>query len=210
MSYVYHLIQNKRGKSPDPEMRREEQGASGHSSRGQDTGLRAGRGAAGRASWAPGPEELQAQQAQSAGPWPGPASGSTTASSRQVTAPALQLLGTERQPRHGSAVRVLCAELPLQPPRAGPTANTPGGPRRHSHPQKLPEKAVGAQTPSQETNGGPGRSSTAQPCQAAGAAQGLLHPRDGRGHAPWRTAGRAVTPRCSAQPESATRTAPAA
>lgn len=36
---------------------------------------------------------------------------------------------------------------PSSPPRAGPTANIPGGPWRHSHPQKLPEKAVGAQTP---------------------------------------------------------------
>lgn len=211
VSYIHHPIQNKEGKSPGPETRWEEQRAPRHGCRGQDTGLRAGPGAAGRARRAPGPRRAAGSEGAECGAKAGPASGSTTASSRQMTAPALQLLGTEHRPRHSQQSERCVPSRSSSQPGAGPTANTPGGLWRDSHPQKLClRRQQGPKSQAKKQKMGLEGVTLCRPARQRGAAQGLFHPTASLGGAPWRNVGKAVTPHRSARPDSTTPTAPAA
>lgn len=161
------------------------------------------RGAAGRASWAPGPEELQAQQAQSAGPWPGPALGLHHCLLSASDRPSSSSWG--RAPACATGQRSECCVLSCPSSPQGWAHNKhPGGPGDTVTLKNCLRGGGGGPNPDQETNGGPGRSSH---CTAPARQLGLLRgfsTEMAEGHAPWRTAGRQSPPRCSAQPESAT------
>lgn len=128
-----------------------------------------------------------------------------------MTAPALQLLGTEHRPRHSQQSERCVPSRSSSQPRAGPRANTPGGPWRDSHPQKLClRRWQWPKSRAKKHKMGLEGVTLRSPARQQGAAQGLSHPTAGLGGAPWRTAGKAVTPRRSARPDSTTPTAPAA
>ena len=113
-----------------------------------------------------------------------------------MTAPALQLLGTEHPPRHSQQSERCVPSRSSSQPRAGPTANTPGGLWRDSHPQKLfLRRQQGPKSQAKKQKMDLEGVTLCSPARQQGAAQGFFHPPASLGGAPWRTAGKAVTPR---------------